>query len=121
MSHVVEASLIKLSVHRYYLKESKQIDHELFEGELTLPQPQQDAYKQMIGDGLASVTASRELSETSYGRGGKLFLSVSLACDQSEAGIASGIAWAKALVEQKVWEHHAEFKTQLVQRGLIDP
>lgn len=80
---------------------------------------QQDAYKQIIGDGQAKVTVSKELSEADYGNGGKVFVSVTLTCDQSTTGITTGISWAKYLADQKAWEAHAEMKAQLHEKGIL--
>lgn len=109
----------KLTIHVHYYQDKAVVGHDVFEGEVTMTQPQQDSYKQLLGDEKASVTASKELSESDYGNGGKVFVSVSLTIDQSQGALESGIAWAKMLADQKAWEHHAEMKQQLVQRGIL--
>ncbi len=116
---VVKEPLTKMSVHLRFIQNKTEVDHQVFEGEVTMTQQQADAYKQIIGDGKASVTVSAELGESDYGNGGKVFVSVTLTVDQSQAGLDSGIAWAKALSNQKAWEAHAELKAQLHQRGIL--
>lgn len=113
--------LTRMTVHIHYLKDDEIVGHDVIEGEVPMTQQQQDAYKTMIGDGKAEVTASREISEADYGRGGKCFVSIKLTVDQSQAGLEAGEAWAKAFVTQKVWESHEEMRNQLVQRGVIKP
>lgn len=95
------------------------VDHLIYEGVVDMSSEEQDAYKRLIGDGRASVTASRDLSEMHFGNGGKVFVSVTLTVDQSMPGIETGLAWASALVERKVWEAHAELKKQLVEKGIL--
>jgi hypothetical protein len=109
----------KLIVHIHYLQDKVPVGHDVLEGEVPMTQQQQDSYKLLLGDEKASVTASKELSESDYGNGGKVFVSVTLTVDQSQGALESGIAWAKMLADQKAWEAHAEMKQQLVQRGIL--
>lgn len=115
----VVAAPTRMTVHVRYIKDKSEVGHDVFEGEVPMSQQQQDSYKQLIGDGKASVTASKELSESDYGNGGKVFVSVTLTVDQSQPYIESAIGWAKQLADQKAWEAHAEMKNQLLQRGII--
>lgn len=116
---VVREPLTRLVVHLRYIQNKVEVGHDLFEGEVSMTQQQADAYKQMVGDGKASVTASAELSESDYGNGGKVFVSVTLTVDQSQQGIETGIAWAKHMAQQKAWEAHAELKNQLQVKGIL--
>lgn len=117
----VEHPLTKMVVHLHMFKSKVEVDHSLFEGEVPMSQEQRDYYKQLIGDGRASVTVSRELSESSYGNGGKVFVSITLTVDQSQAGLEAGTAWAGALAEKSAWDSHAQLHQQLVQKGIIQP
>jgi hypothetical protein len=111
----------KLIVHRHVFQGTVVLEHDVFEGELEMTQAQQDYYQQVLGNGRASVTVSRELSESSYGNGGKVFVSVTLHCDQNQTTIDHAIELAKHFAEQKVWAHHSELKNQLVVKGLLKP
>jgi hypothetical protein len=111
--------LTRLVVHIHYRQDGVWVDHDLMEDEVPMSVEQQDAYKQIIGDGQAKVTVSKELSEADYGNGGKVFVSVTLTCDQSATGLTSGLTWAKWLADNKVWEAHAEMKAQLLQKGIL--
>jgi hypothetical protein len=93
--------------------------HEVYEGEVKMSQEQQDAYTGLIGDGKASVTVSRELSESDYGNGGKVFVSVSLTVDQSQAAINQGIHLANQVAEGATFHYHSVMREQLTQRGLL--
>lgn len=111
--------LTKMIVHIHYLQDKVSAGHDMLEGEVPMSAQQQDWYKSIIGDGKASVTASKELSESDYGNGGKVFVSVTLTVDQSQGCIDAGITGAKALADSKAWEAHAEMKQQLHQRGIL--
>jgi hypothetical protein len=115
------ATLTKQSIHVHVIENKKPVSHDVYEGEVIMSQQQQDYYKQLIGDGKASVTTSREISESSFGSGGKVFVSVTLICDQSMQGVASAIEHARSMAEAKAWEHHAALRDQLIQRGILKP
>ena len=74
--------------------------------------------KQIIGDGLAKVTASRELSKKNYGNGGSVHLSVTLTCDQSVAIIDWAAKAAGSLVEKYANEQYPELQQQLQNLGI---
>ena len=94
--------------------------HEVYEGEVkNMTQEQQDSLKQLLGDGQARVTVSREISAQDYGRGGKVFVSVSLACDQSTVGVTMATRWAGSMVDAFVLEQHGELQQRLVGLGII--
>lgn len=92
---------------------------ELYEGEVRMSQEQQDQYKALIGDGLGKVTIAREVSESNYGQGGRVFVSVTLSCDQSESGLGQALALANRIAEGTVWHYHSLLKTELVRRGIL--
>lgn len=114
-------ALTRMAVSIHYYQNKVEVGQDVLEGEVEMSQEQQDGYKQLIGDGLAEIVVSREISEMSYGNGGKVFVSVKLTVDQSAAGINAGEAWAKAFAHQKIWEAHGEMRQQLVDRGIIKP
>lgn len=87
--------------------------------EAPMAQEQQDAFKALIGDGKARVTVSREMGESDYGSGGKVFVSVSVECDQSQPFIQAAIEGAKNLAEYFVPLHWAEFREKLVTMGVM--
>ncbi len=87
-----------------------------------MTQQQQDVYKSLIGDGQARVSVGREMSESDYGSGGKAFVSVSLACDQSANGISGAINLASQVADFFVTEHHKQVKQRCIEMGLLkDP
>lgn len=85
-----------------------------------MTQQQQDAYKQIIGDGNAEVVVGRSVSHKSFGAGGDVFISVKLKCDQSGTGIATATEYAKQFVESRIWPQLEEMKVQLVRRGILE-
>lgn len=81
--------------------------------------PQQaDALKQLIGDGQAKVTASKELSHKDYGNGGSVFVSVTLTCDQSQVCIDAAANWASYFAEKNAVEQHSKLTQTLAQLGI---
>lgn len=117
----VSHPLTRFTVHHHYIVNKQEVDHDLLEGEVPMSQAQQDAYKGIIGDGNAKVTLSRELSESSFGNGGKVFVSVTLTCDQSQQGLSAAVSLAQSCADHFIWQHHAELRNQLVSRGILKP
>lgn len=66
-----------------------------------------DAAKQLIGDGLARVSTSLELKDSSFGKGFGVFVTVSLACDQSEKALQDAHAIALGLAEEFTGQAYA--------------
>lgn len=117
MQTIVPAPTIK--IERRYIVNGEVVDSEIYEGEIDMTPEQQDAYKALVGDGLSEIVQSRTLSIKQYGNGGDVFLSVKFHCDQSVEGVLRTIDLEKALLEDRIWRHHDDFKQQLIQRGLI--
>lgn len=115
------ATLTREIVHLHRVENERDVSHDVYEGEVRMSQEQQDHYQQLIGDAQASITVSRELSEADYGNGGKIFVSVTLRCHQSEAYINAAVAYASKMAEDKVWEYHAALRNQLLVKGIIKP
>ncbi len=113
--------LTKLVIERRYWADEREVDKEVFQGEVTMSQDQQDAYKQIIGDGLAHVTVSKTMSEKDFGSGGEVFVSISLTCDQSAYGLDTAVHYARHLAEAKSAEHFEEMRRGLYQRGILKP
>ena len=90
----------------------------IYEGDLDMSAEEQAQLKSIIGDGLAKVTVSKELSHKDYGNGGSVFVSVTLTCDQSPAIIDYAAATASHHVEKNVVEHHNNLKQTLAQLGI---
>lgn len=107
----------RMTVHAH-VKGPKPI-HEIYEGEAKMSQQQQDAYKNIIGDGLGRVTVGRDLSEKDFGNGGGVFVNITLACDQSQAGFQAAIPMAFQLADQWCWFYQRQLADQLVQEGLL--
>lgn len=81
---------------------------------------QQEAnLKAFIGDAQAKVTASRELSQSDYGTGGKVFVAVTLACDQNTDAIDSAARWASYLASKHAQEQHGQLVAQLQNLGIL--
>lgn len=111
--------LTKLEVHFRYFNDKVSVGHDVIEKEVPMSAHQQDAYRQLVGDGKAEIVVSKELGEMDYGNGGKVFVSVKLTVDQSQAGLESGVAWAKMFADKYAWEAHEELKSQLRQKGIL--
>jgi hypothetical protein len=94
-------------------------EHLVYEGEVKMSQQQQEAYKALVGDGLARVTVSKELSESDYGSGGKTMVSISLTCDQSHAVVNQAITFADQLALYWVDQHQQQLRQILVGKGLV--
>lgn len=113
----IELPLTKQAIHVH----TSTGDHHVYEGEAKMSQQQQDAYKALQGDKEASITVSREMSEADYGNGGKVFVSVTLRCDQSGPVINQTIGLAHQIAEGAVLHYHGLMRSQLEQRGLLKP
>lgn len=111
----------KLTVRRVYTMNKQEVESEILEGEVPMTQQIQDEYKNILGDAQARISIGRDLSELDFGSGGKVFVSVSLACDQSQAGIARAIQLADYLATGFVQQHFQEMRNRCVQIGLLKP
>lgn len=83
-----------------------------WEGELEM---QTDELKEIIGDGKAKITISRELSEKSYGNGGSLFVSITLTTDQSHESVAKAIDLARHYAETTIQDQFDGYRKQIEQ------
>jgi len=110
-----------LTVRRVYIRDKQEVNSEILEGEVPMSQEQQDYYKGVIGDGQARVSVGRDLSELDFGSGGKVFVSVSLTCDQSQAGVTQAIQLASQMAGYYVEQHLHEVKQRCVVLGLLKP
>lgn len=115
----LEEPRTQLKVRRSYIQNKEQVELELLEGEVPMSQEQQDAYKSIIGDAKAKVTVSREMGELDYGSGGKVFVAVTLTCDQSAQGLQYGIGYAAQLADQVISQHHSEMKQKCISMGIL--
>lgn len=75
--------------------------------------------KQLLGDGMAKVTASKELSKKDYGAGGSVYVSVTLTCDQSMQALESTAEWAKHLATKYCLDEYKQLEAQLSHLGII--
>lgn len=80
---------------------------------------QVDYYKNIIGDGLSKITVSKDLGEKDFGKGGSVMVSVTLTCDQSEAGINGAIQLADRLATYWTDQHHDGMRKLVQQKGLL--
>lgn len=117
----VELPHTQLKVRRVYIENAKEIDNEISEGEAPMSDQQQDYYKGVIGDGQARISVGRDMSEMDYGSGGKVFISVSLACDQSSAGISQAVQLAAQMADYFVDQHYQQMKQRCMQLQLLKP
>jgi hypothetical protein len=108
-----------LTVRRTYVQNNKEVENEILEGEVEMNQQQQDEYKMIIGDAQARVSVGRDLAEMDYGSGGKVFVSVSLTCDQSHQGIARAVQLAAYMADGFVAQHYQEMKSRCTQLGIL--
>ncbi len=89
----------------------------MYEGEV--PMADQVDLKQLLGDGMAKVTASKELSKKDYGAGGSVYVSVTLTCDQSGPVLDATAGWARHLATKYCTEEYSNLESQLHQLGII--
>lgn len=111
----------RVQVSRRATQGKKEVLYEVLEEEVPMSQQDKDAYAQLVGDGNARITVSREASESSYGTGGKVFVSVSLACHQDQKYIESAIGFATSLADHYMEKHYNELQQKLVQMGVLKP
>lgn len=105
----------------YYADKGVEVDNEVLEGEVPMSQEQQDQYKAVIGDGQARVSVGRDMSDMNYGSGGKVFVSVSLACDQSAAAVQYAVGLAAQAADYYVEQHFQQMKQRCFALGLLKP
>jgi hypothetical protein len=91
----------------------------VFEGEVPMSDQEKDALQQILGDGNASVTVSREVSEMNYGNGGKCFASVTIRCHQDQQAIQAAQSWAAHFAESFINSQHPQMKAQVQALGII--
>ena len=114
--------LAALRLEQYIKDKRQQIENLIFEGEAPdMSQETQDALKSLIGDGNAKVTASRQISESDYGTGGHVFVSITLTCDQSKVAVGAAVQWAAFLAEDYAFKQHPELKKRLAEAGITGP
>ncbi len=113
--------LASATIRHVYMKEGNELDNWIQEGEAPMNQQQQDYYKAVIGDAQARVTVGRDMSEMDYGSGGKVFISVSLACDQSAGGISQAAMLAAQMADYYVVDHFQQMKARCLQLQLLKP
>jgi hypothetical protein len=93
------------------------LDRHITEEDTDMPR---DRLKALVGDGLARVTSSFELSDKDYGNGFGVHCAVTLTCDQSEDEVDRaadlGAALACRFAESLVDAGHALFKTTIQER-----
>lgn len=111
----------KLLVTRRADKNKVEVLYEVLETEVPMSAAQQDAYGQIVGDGNAKITVSREVSEGSYGSGGKVFVAITLTCHQGQQYIDAAVNMAKQLADFYAEQHWNELKQKLVQMGILGP
>ena len=105
-------------IHITIRGEDKDSPSLVYEGDLEMSTQEQDVLKQLIGDGRAKVTASREMSHKDYGNGGSVFVSVTLTCDQSQTTIDAAASWAGHFAEKNAVTQHSQLQQTLTQLGV---
>lgn len=86
---------------------------------IAMSQEQQQYVRSLIGDGQAGVTMSAEMSESDYGTGLKVFCSIKLACNQSEAVINAAVNWAADAAKFYAEQHFNQLKNKLIADGFL--
>lgn len=107
--------LTKMTIHAH----SNSNEHFIYEGETKMSQSQNDAYKELVGDGLSKVTVNRDLSEKDFGNGGGVSISVTLTCDQSANIVNQAIGLANQIAEYHTWYYYEALRKQLIERGIL--
>ena len=115
----IKRPLTKMSVHLHTFRNKQEEGHEVFEGTVPMTQQQQDSYAWALGDEKASVTVSSDLSESNYGNGGKVFVSVTLTCGQDKEHLEFALNLAKELSNAAAWNFHSEMKKSLINKGIL--
>lgn len=92
---------------------------EVYEGEVSMADQQEAGLKGLLGDEKSKITVSRELSEMDYGNGGKVFVSVTLTCDQQESVLEVAGQWANHLAGKYSEEYYGVMKQKLAQLGIV--
>lgn len=77
-----------------------------FEGEM--PQEQQDAFAQLVGNGLARVSIGIPMDRKVFGNGAGAHVSLSLTCNQDAGTIAAAYSLAGQAVVHYVKQHLAQ-------------
>lgn len=98
--------------------EYKQHDHSItvsitlkFEGKLHIyTKPRSLAMKHLIGDGLAKLSMSSELSDKNYGDGVSCMVSVTVTVDQSENAIADAAQILRVITGEEARTAIMEFR-----------
>lgn len=104
-----------LAVSHRITKDNEDVLYETQDMEVPMSQDQQDAYQQVIGDGNAKVTYSREIKVAKFGTSISEFASVSLTCHQSEAHISYTFGLAKTFVETRLENDLPDLEARAVQ------
>ena len=86
-----------------------------------MSQQQQDYYKAIIGDGLARVSVGRDMSEMDLGSGGKVFVSVSLVCNQDAQTVNYAVGLAAQIADYQIEQHFQQMKQRCEAMGLLKP
>jgi hypothetical protein len=110
--------LTRQTVHVRTIKDKNETSHLVYEGEVKMSEQAMDAYKALVGDALGRVTVSKELSESSYGNGGKAMVSISLTCDQSHPCLNAAITLADNLATHWVGAHHDNMRQLVSEKGI---
>jgi hypothetical protein len=93
--------------------------NDIWEGEVPVADQQNYRLADIVGNGLAKVTVGREMSKNDYGTGGKVFVSVTITCNQDDALVEYAKKCASALAERYVVEEYNSFQQTLYQNGLV--
>ena len=91
----------------------------VYEGEVPMSDQQTANLKGLLGDEKSKITVSREMSELDYGNGGKVFVAVTLTCDQDEGVLQVAGQWANHLAGKYTEEYFGEMRQKVVQLGIV--
>jgi hypothetical protein len=78
-----------------------------------VPKEIMDAYEQVVGNGLARVTVSADMSLKDYGNGASSMCSVTLTCNQDEQTIQRAVGLAAGLANYYAKQNRAAAENEL--------
>lgn len=92
-----------------------------YEGDASMSQAQIDYYQNLIGDGKARVSVSRDESEKDFGNGGGVGVTVTLTCGQTHDQIQGAVGLAFQVADNAVRHYGVQIKQDLINRGILKP
>lgn len=82
-----------------------------------VPKEVMDAYEQVVGNGLAKVSVSADMSIKDFGTGASAMVSITLSCNQDERTIVQAVNLAGGMARYFAKENRQHAETEL--QGII--